>query len=288
MTRRRRLAAGIAAALTITAAAASAATPDKGTVGSSSPKVEWAGELRSSGTYYTAWESDPTAECPGTPVCDPYVLTVAEEHNVTLRLNIDTQNATGGDPGAGIRVKFPDGSYQYTQGNAGPTSAMVVKLKNLKAGDYEINTVASHVCCGTDPYRESAEVPELVGGAPAPAPGPAPAPTVTPAPGGGGQPASAQLTVKAGKASARKLTRKHKYAVKVTTSAPLTAVSGRLLKGKKTVGKAKLAKLSGTRKLTLKLSKKRKVRKGRYTVVVSGTDAGGHVVTSAVKVKVKR
>src|SRR5215213_6134781 len=126
-----RSAAGVAAVGLVVASTALAATPDKGTLGPSSPKVAWTGELISSGTYYEAWSQDPTIDCPGTPVCDPFMLTVAEGgHTVALRLNIDRENTAGGDPGAGIRIKFPDGSYQYVMGNAGPKSQMTVKLKN--------------------------------------------------------------------------------------------------------------------------------------------------------------
>jgi hypothetical protein len=132
MTRRRRLAGGIAVAAMITASAASAATPDKGTVGEGSPTVSCTGELQGSGTLYEAWAHDPTIPCPpGGSVCDPFILTVASQHNVTIRLNIDSENATGGDPGAGIRVTDPAGNSTYPQGHAGAKAQMVVKLKNL-------------------------------------------------------------------------------------------------------------------------------------------------------------
>ena len=253
--------AGLAAA-----SLAIAATPESGTVGNASPKVQWAGEVTSSGVFYDAWAQDPTIDCQA-PACDPFALKVAEDHNVTLKLNIQSTNADGSDPGAGIRIKFPDGSYQYTQGTAGEKTTMTVKLKNLKAGDYEVTTVASHVCCGTDPYTESAEIPELAG---APAPAPAPA--------------SPTLTVKAPKASARKLAKSRKYVITASSNGTLNNVTALLLKGKAKLGSGKLATLNGTAKITLKVSNK--IKKGSsYTVAVSGVDSSGNRVTTGVKVK---
>jgi hypothetical protein len=261
-----------------------AATPDKGTVSQATPKVEWGGDLTSSGVFYNAWAQDPSAEC-SAPACDTFTLTVpATEagHNLTLTENNDSTNTAGGDPGCGMNVQFPDGTYQYTQAPCGAKTTLQVKIKAAKAGDYVIRTASSHVCCGTEGYTASAFIPEYVN-APAQAP---------PGSGGGGTapapaPASAapQLTVKPSKASAKKLTKTHKYAVTVSATGPLNAVSARLLKGKKAIGTATLKRLEGSAKLTLKLGKKTKVKKGSYSVVVSGTDDQGRVVTTQAKVK---
>lgn len=277
-----RLVCGIAAAAILTATAAYAADPSEGTIGSSAPKVDWKGELQGSGIYYQAWVDDPTVPCPGLPLCDPFKLTVADgPHPVTIKLHILSTNVDGSDPGAGIRIRNPDGSYQYTQGNASETTAMVLKLKNVAKGDYEVTTVASHVCCGTDPYTASAEIT----GAAAPSTGT----TTTTPPTGSQPPAPApapQLTVKVGKASAKKLNKSRKLTLTATTTAPLNNVTAALLKGKKAVGSAKLARLSGTAKIVLKL--KGKIKKGTYTATVSGTDEQGRQTTTGVKVKVSK
>jgi hypothetical protein len=250
--------------------------------------VAWAGELVSSGIFYNAWANDPTVDC-SAPACDPFALTIADgPHPVTIKLNILSTNADGSDPGAGIRIKFPDGSYQYTQGNSSEKTPMALKLKSAVAGDYEVNVVSSHVCCATEDYTASAEI---TGTATAPTPTTGsgggtttPPPSGTPAPA---QPAPApQLTVKAGKASAKKLSKTKKLTLTATTTAPLKSVVAKFLKGKKTVGSAKLATLNGTAKLILKL--KGKIKKGTYTATVSGTDDQGRVVTTGIKVKVKK
>jgi hypothetical protein len=279
--RRTRLAAATLAGGLLIATSAVAATPDKGTVGSSSPKVQWGGELTNPGVFYNAWAQDPSTEC-AAPACDTFTLTVAEAgHNVTLTENNDSTNAAdGSDPGCGMNIKFPDGTYQYTQAPCGAKTTLTVKLKNAKPGDYVIRTTSSHVCCGTEGYTASAFIPDAASTAPAPAPAP-----VTPS---SPAPAAPQLTVKAPKASAKKLAKAHKYKISATSTGPLNAVSARLLKGKKAVATAKLARLNGTASLVLKLAKKAKVKKGTYSVVVSGTDDQGRVVTTSVKVKVKK
>ena len=262
-----------------------AATPDSGTIGTSAPKVSWEGTSQSSGIFYNAWTEDPSIECEA-PACDKFNLTVADGgYTVQLTYNILTTNADGSDPGAGIRVRFPDGSYQYTQGNASEKNAMKLRLKAAKAGDYEIALVASHVCCGDDPYKASAEILELASApAPAPAPGPQPAAPQQPAP----QPAAPQLTVSPTKASAKKIARAKRYTVKVSTTAPLTGVTGALLKGNKALATAKLARLQGSANLVLRLARKAKVKAGTHTVRVSGTDEQGRKVTTTVKVRVAR
>lgn len=262
----------VAAAAGLAAASiALAATPSSGTIGTATPQVKWSGTLTSSGIFYELWTVDPTLSC-APPTCDPFTLKVADgPHDINIKLNIGSSNATGGDPGAGIRIKKPDGSYSYTQGTAGVKTTMTLKLKDVKPGEYEINTVASHVCCGDDPYTERAEIPQLL-----------------PVEDGGTVRVAPQLTIKAPKASARKLAKSRKYGVTVTTTAALTNVTAKLLKGKKTMASAKLAQLEATAKLVFKLAKKVKPKSGSYTVVVSGVDAAGTQTTAAVKVKFSR
>ena len=110
---RTRLAALLAVvAVFVVPLAADAATPDKGSVSKSTPKVDWGGELTSSGIFYNAWAQDPSTDC-SAPACDTFTLTVpADEagHNVTLTENNDSTNTAGGDPGCGMNIKFPDGT----------------------------------------------------------------------------------------------------------------------------------------------------------------------------------
>jgi hypothetical protein len=285
LVRTKKLIAGILAGGLIIASAAVAATPENGTISSANPKVEWGGDLTNPGIFYNAWAQDPSTECTA-PACDTFTLTVAEAgQNVTLTENNDSTNAAGGDPGCGMNIKFPDGSYQYTQAPCGAKTTLQVKLKNAKAGDYVIRVASSHVCCGTEGYTASAFIPAAAG---------APAATPTPTPSSGGNttaqpaPEAPQLTVRPSKASAKKITKAHKYKITASTTAPLNAVTAKFLKGKKTLGTASLSRLSGKATMVLKFSRKTKLKKGTYGVTVSGTDDQGRVVTTAVKVKAAR
>ena len=278
----------LAAALGCTSYAL-AATPSDGTVGKSAPKITWKGSLTSSGIYNNAWEQDPTIPCQS-PACDPFTLHVADGGiNLTVSSNVLSENAAGGDPGCGIRIQDPGGAYTFNEGTCGTKTTFNVKLKNVKAGDYVIDIVSSHACCGPEDFQGTAFIPELAGPATSPAPGASPTPSATPGASPSPQPAATTtLTIKPGKASAKKITKTHKYAVTVSSSGPLTGVTARLLKGKKAIATAKLSSLSGTAKLVLKASKKTKVKKGTYSVAVSGKDAQGRVVAAGVKVKVTK
>src|SRR5436190_2219995 len=71
-----KLAAGVVTGGLLIAASAFAATPDKGTISSSSPKVTWGGSITNSGVFYNAWAQDPSTDC-SAPACDTFTLTAA-------------------------------------------------------------------------------------------------------------------------------------------------------------------------------------------------------------------
>lgn len=94
------------------------------------------------------------------------------------------------------------------------------------------------------------------------------------------------LGVKASTAlgSAKKAAKKKSVSVKLTGEA--TEVAGTLTKGSKTYGSGTLAKVSGSGKLKLKLT--RKVKKGTYTLALQGVNPDGASAKSTVKVKFKK
>jgi len=99
------------------------------------------------------------------------------------------------------------------------------------------------------------------------------------------RPAALRLTVR--RASARTVSRRHALTVGVATTAPLTKVTALLLdrRGKK-VATGALARLSG--KGTLKLRVRRTLRKGAYTLRVTGRDGSGTVVAKLARVTLAR
>jgi len=106
---------------------------------------------------------------------------------------------------------------------------------------------------------------------------------VTTTPGGGTAPPAAAPTVKLGAVKLKG--KKAKLAVTVA-GGDVSAVKVRLLKGRKAVGSGKAAKLAvGKRSVALKL--KRKLKKGSYTVRLTGTSASGSAVAATAKVRAR-
>ena len=118
----------------------------------------------------------------------------------------------------------------------------------------------------------------------APAP-PAPPTTSPQSPPASGGPATLALKVVAGKQKARTVSKKKALTVGLEAGEPLTGISGKLARGKKTLGTGKLASLSGKGKLKLKVRKK--VKKGTYTLTISATKADGRKATTAVQVRLR-
>ena len=271
----------------ISAGFAGAADPPRGTVSNSSPSVTWKGQLTNSFITFNAFNQDPSAPCTN-PTCDPFALEVADGGaNLELRVNLQATAQGGGNGTAGLRVRQPDGKIVWQSGESGPEKAFRIVIRNAPKGAYSVDTVSTF---GGTPVNYEAGATLLVPGAALPPP----PTTTTPPPSSGQQPGpaaqpapAAKLTAKAGKASARKLAKKRKLTVKLATTSPLTKLAAVLRKGKKVVAKGKLARLEKSGKLVLRFAK-RKLKKGKYTLVVQGTDAQGRTVSATGSAKLAR
>jgi hypothetical protein len=104
---------------------------------------------------------------------------------------------------------------------------------------------------------------------------PAPAPS---------QPAG-PLPVKLASKSIKKAKKGKTVKVKLKASEPLTSVGVRIAKGSKAYGSGKLAKLSATKTVKVKLTSA--LKKGTYAFDVAGTDAKGARRVGSLKLKVK-
>ena len=82
----------------------------------------------------------------------------------------------------------------------------------------------------------------------------------------------------------RKTKRAKKLTIKLKSTEPVTNIAAQLVKGKKVVGKGKLAKLDGAGKLKLKASK---LKKGTYRLDLAGTDSKGARRFTAANLKVR-
>ncbi len=278
-TTRRRIAVALTAsgAFAALATAGIAADPSEGTVDPATPKITWTGETTGSYLVLNPMNNDPEDTPCEAPACDKFALKVAGgPANLTLTNEVEDDDATGG-----IRVEKPDGSIVYASGPSATGKPFKLQIKAAPNGDYSVGMINNFID-GPQPYTGGAELAVPKPAAPAaPAPAPAPAPT---------GPAPAQdftLTVKAPKsASARKLAKKRKLAVTVTVSREVAKITAKLAKGSKTAGTGFLGRTSGTKKLTVKTS--RKLKKGSYKLTVAATDAQGTTVVRTLPIKVKR
>ena len=285
------------------AATALAADPDKGTVSAEAPKVTWKGEV-GDGSYFTyvalATEPEP-GTVPCEQGCDTFTLTVAKQADLTI--GADSPGEDTADPdGVVLRVQKPDGSFVTTEGDSTKGKPLTVKFKNAATGDYVINYANNYAAAQT--YDGFAQ---LGLAAPAQAPGQNPStnqpppPSPSPVPGGqqqgnppqpgltpSGQGRNIDITIKAGKASARKLRKSRKLKATVKVSREVAKLRGFLRRGKKTIGKASRGRTNGTVRVTLKLSKKaaRKLRKGTLALTFVADDGTGTVASKTVKVRV--
>lgn len=275
-----------ATVITLSAAAgvATAADPADGTISDASPKVAWTGSVMESVIAHHWYHTAQNDELPcRAPTCDSFQLTVA---NPSRELVVSVDAGENDAANVGVRVELPDGTYARTNGPAAPGKPLKLRLKNVTAGQYVVDYTNYYVG-GSVEYNGTAELAPVAGAAGPTNPSPS-GPTGVPESGESGEQPATKLTVKAGKASARKLTRARKYTITASTSAPLTQVVAKFLKGKKVIATGKLARLEGTAKLALKISKKAKLRKGSYTVSVTGVDEQNRQVSGGAKVKLSK
>ena len=265
---------GATVALTVFAVPALAAEPESGSVSNAAPTFEWTGESNGYG-YYPVHSITGEGEC-APPLCDSVELEVVDSANLTLTVDNNAANGPGTDV-VQVDVVKPDGEKMLTGGTDGKPT--VVKIKNAPKGTYTIEVTTNEQQQNDGSYKGVA----VLGTGTAPAPPPAtttPTPQTTPPPAQQ-QPAAA-LSLKTRKASAKKSRKGLKLAI--GTSKPVKDLTAALVKGKKVVGKGKLASLasSGTVKL-----KTKKLKPGRYLVALDATDASsGQKVGLRAKFKV--
>ncbi len=167
------------------------------------------------------------------------------------------------------------------------------------AGDpVQIGTVSYGIGCGfpifygvygrvgDDELRTWLEKNLPPAGSPAGTPPVAPTQPAAPAPSPAtGAPASkTKLSFTPRAASARKLRKRRAITIVVRSSGPVTRVSGRLLRGGKTIGRARSA---GAGKLVFRL-RPAAVRAGTLRLKLRATDAAGRSVTRSGTVRVRR
>lgn len=123
---------------------------------------------------------------------------------------------------------------------------------------------------------------QVPGGAPQTPQAPGGTPTTPPTPT---QPSTLPVKAASSLGSAKKAAKKRAVSVRLTASQPVQSLSAQLRDRKgKVVGRGKLAKLSGT--ATMKLKVGRRIKAGRYTLALTGKlDGRSLTATQAVSLK---
>ena len=276
MNTRRLVLATVLAAAVAAPSAASAATPETGSVSFAAPNFKWNGSTTNGGaTTISSIQNGGTYACVA-PSCDTFTLTVADAGG---DLKITVNNGSNGF--LMVEVVKPDGSTIYNGGAEGEPKT-VVGIKNAPKGDYEIHVASNSILFETlhnglaeltKPVAVSEEpAPPQTGDQPAPQPAPAEAP-------------AANVSLKAGKLSARKIARAKRLGLTIAADKPVSDVVVSLFKGKKRLATGKLASLSGSKAMSLKVA--RKLKAGSYVLTASAKD-GSRVVGARMTVKVAK
>jgi hypothetical protein len=171
-------------------ATASAATPDKGSVSTATPKVEWTGTLQNPYLFHNVfnYETPGTVPCQA-PGCDTFTLDVAEGG---VDLNVEVASDQTED--MSLRIQDPSGTWAYYPGWGDASKPTKVRIKKAAKGTYVINVVArvfgtSQPTAVTDTadYKGAASLAIVPVAAPV---APAPVAVAAPAPAAASQPAA--------------------------------------------------------------------------------------------------
>ena len=266
------LCAGAAAALATVPALA--ADPEKGEVSKTAPKVTWTGQSVNGGATTIPAVANGGAPVCQAPSCDTFELSVKDSADLTV---IADAPGTGGF--TMLQIVKPDGEKVYNSGAEDETSTKT-RIKKAPAGEYKVEIAANAI--NPQDYTASAELAVPAPPPPPPAGGPAPTPTATPAPAPAPQ-AGATLSLRTRTISAKRSRTRPKLVA--SASREVTNVRAKLKKGKKTLGRAKLARLAG--RATLKFKLRKPLRRGRYAVTVVAKD-GTRTVGLQARIRVKR
>jgi hypothetical protein len=253
-----------AVSATALAVPALASDPASGTLSNASPQTTWTGSSNGYG-YYPIHNVTGEGRC-SPPVCDSYSLELADAGNLTLTVDNNAANGPGADV-VQVDVTKPGGDVVQTGGTADKPT--VVKIKNAEKGKYTVEVTTNEQAANDGSYKGVAQLgnPAAPATTPAAGGGTTTPPPASPTPAAGQEPA-AVLSLKTRKASAKKARKGLKLTI--STTKPVKDVSAALVKGKKVLGKGKLASLQSTGSITVKA---KKLKKGSYVVALSATDA---------------
>jgi hypothetical protein len=278
--------AAVLVAVVAAAPPARAADPAGGTVSPASPVIKWSGVANGFGEN-TVNSNSTGAGGPfvcQAPFCDTFTL----DFQATDTLTVVAKALQSGTAFTEVMITAPDGTGYYNYGTQ--ESAETTMAVAATPGTYVIGVSCGVCVYGAIPgeYNASARVGKApVKGQPSPTPSPEPAPQPSEPPAAAAPPeppapaVEPTLTILTTKVSARRRLR-----VAVRAGGPLARLDAILFKGRRIVGKSKLARLDGNGRVTFKL--RRAPRLGRYTVRVTGRSARGTLVSAQAPLRITR
>lgn len=176
--------------------------------------------------------------------------------------------AAGGKPGTTFTVANAIAAYQFETGLGSSADFMP------DSGEFEATVPTCEAAPAPAPSGPGAPTPPPAGGRPAP-------PSSNP----GATQRDFQVSVKPTTLRAKKLKRGKAITFTLTSRETVSGLTATLKKGTRTVGGGKLARLSGRGKL--KVKPRGRLKKGAYTLVITGRRADGSTGTTAVKIRVR-
>lgn len=272
------LAASVAGAASVQAAT----DPASGEVSAASPTTSFSGSITEpSGAVEIAYQEEGTSKgnC-HEPACQEYALTVKDPG---MQLAIDSVVDEDGFSQT-VEVEDPDG--KITQTSAVDPGTVKAKIKNPKAGAWLIRIYGSDYINGSPSWTYKATVTLTTAGSTPPA-------TTPPGTSSGGStapPPAPTVKASAGRLSAKKLNKKKSLTLRLTASAQVDKLQVALSTGSatkpKTVGRATVSRMNGTR--WIKIRFKGRLKPGALRVSMRGVDGSGQPVTGSATLRVKR
>lgn len=293
-----------------------AADPESGEVSAAKPTTSWTGGVvEPSGGYELAVIANGSTN--GTceqPHCDTYTLKVPAGASAlaikasggdddTFSIMFELEDPSGettlvADDGESL----PEREHTVEAPAAGTWTIRVFGTPNLDSFDYEgTATLTVPGAAGTTPPPSTGDTPPPAppsqgggGGSTPPSSQPAPAPAPVPASGSAPSTApAAKVTIGAPSRkarSSRRLGKGKRLTVNLTSTAPLTRITGIVASTRartRVLGTGRVTKVgAGRGRVGLRLAKR--LKPGRYVIVVSGFDAQGRRVIAERTISVTR
>ena len=268
------LACALAAAAIGIAAPGRASEPSSGTVSASNPTVSWTGEAETA-PFAQQMRDEQYRTC-GPAICETFALKVEDGGELTVQVK-------GEEHAVGFQVIAPDGTKVFADNFDGdPSQPVTILIQGAKPGDYGIEIWQDATEADAHQLSGSAQLaPPPPPAAPAPTPASSPPPASPPAE----PPAAPRLSIRTARLRVRQTVRR-RVALRVSSSSAVTEVRAQILKGRRVIGRAALARLDGAGRIVVRT--RTRLRPGRYVIGLSAKAPSGERIAVSRRLVVRR